>query len=59
MRTGMPLFAAASISRMGAKPLPLFGVVQVLLGRRLFAQLSECSVTKFLLRARSELVRLA
>ena len=35
------------------------GIAQVLLGCRLFAQLSETSVTKFLLHALPELVRLA
>jgi len=35
------------------------GIAQVLLGCRLFSQLSESSVAKFLLHALSEFVRLA
>jgi hypothetical protein len=37
----------------------LCGIAQVLPGCRLFSQFSESSVTKFLLHALSELVRLA
>ena len=39
--------------------VPLDGIPQVLLACRLFPQLSESSVTEFLLHALPELVRLA
>ena len=47
---------ACGASAWGAR---LCGIAQVLLGCRLFPQLAESSVTKFLLHALPEFVRLA
>lgn len=47
------------LAKLGPIALRLYGIAQVLLGCCLIPQLSESMVTKFLLHALPELVRLA